>query len=220
MFRPPARAGLLAAYVGTGAQLLAMTVVTMIFAVLGFLSPANRGGLMTAMLLLFAFMGIVAGYSSARLYKSFKVCPRGAMRSLCSRFELTAMPCSSPLRAQGRHMNPPEGQAHDCHAAAVCCPGHCGCLCLCPPLQVRPGVSKGCHVELGFEGRTECHVLLLPPSRVKAGTCTPEGRAHSCHAAAACMGTVAKHQPFEMRERGATPPETQDRHLVSLTRSP
>ena len=79
MFRPPARAGLLAAYVGTGAQLLAMTVVTMIFAVLGFLSPANRGGLMTAMLLLFAFMGIVAGYSSARLYKSFKVCPSGAM---------------------------------------------------------------------------------------------------------------------------------------------
>ena len=73
VFRPPAKAGLLAAYVGTGSQLLAMTVVTMIFAVLGFLSPANRGGLMTAMLLLFAFMGIVAGYTSARLYKSFKV---------------------------------------------------------------------------------------------------------------------------------------------------
>ena len=34
-----------------------MTLVTMVFAVLGFLSPANRGGLMTAMLLLFAFMG-------------------------------------------------------------------------------------------------------------------------------------------------------------------
>ena len=27
------------------------------FAVLGFLSPANRGGLMTAMLLLYVFMG-------------------------------------------------------------------------------------------------------------------------------------------------------------------
>ena len=59
VFRAPARAGLLAVYVGTGSQLLAMTVVTMGFAVLGFLSPANRGGLMTAMLLLFAFMGIV-----------------------------------------------------------------------------------------------------------------------------------------------------------------
>ena len=53
-------------YVGTGVQLLGMTFVTMIFAVLGFLSPANRGGLMTAMLLLFVLMGIFAGYFSGR----------------------------------------------------------------------------------------------------------------------------------------------------------
>ena len=85
VFRPPARAGLLAVYVGTGAQLLSMTVVTMLFAVLGFLSPANRGGLMTAMLLLFAFMGVVAGYASARLYKSFKV-------DLVGRLEMPLMP--------------------------------------------------------------------------------------------------------------------------------
>ena len=49
------------------------TLVTMVFATLGFLSPANRGGLMTAVLLLFVFMGCFAGYSSARLYKTFKV---------------------------------------------------------------------------------------------------------------------------------------------------
>ncbi|KAM1000345.1 hypothetical protein ACFX2A_007103 [Malus domestica] len=49
-----------------------MILVTMIFAVLGFLSPSNRGGLMTVMLLLFVFMGIFAGYASARLYKMFK----------------------------------------------------------------------------------------------------------------------------------------------------
>ena len=85
VFRPPARAGLLAVYVGTGAQLISMTVVTMIFAVLGFLSPANRGGLMTAMLLLFAFMGIVAGYASARLYKSFKVGPTSCMQGAALR---------------------------------------------------------------------------------------------------------------------------------------
>ena len=41
-------------------------------AMLGFLSPANRGGLMTAMLLLFVFMGVPAGYSSAFLHKSLK----------------------------------------------------------------------------------------------------------------------------------------------------
>ncbi|XP_024385064.1 transmembrane 9 superfamily member 7 [Physcomitrium patens] len=72
VFRPPTNAGLLCAYVGTGVQFLGMTVVTIIFALFGFLSPANRGGLMTAMLLLWVFMGLFAGYSSARLYKQFK----------------------------------------------------------------------------------------------------------------------------------------------------
>ena len=42
-----------------------MAVVTMAFAVLGFLSPSNRGGLMTALLLLFVLMGVLAGYVSA-----------------------------------------------------------------------------------------------------------------------------------------------------------
>ena len=50
-----------------------MTFVTMSFAVLGFLSPANRGGLMTAMLLLFVLMGLFAGYYSARLFKMFQL---------------------------------------------------------------------------------------------------------------------------------------------------
>ena len=72
VFRAPPRASVLATLVGSGVQLLGMAVVTMIFAVLGFLSPANRGGLMTAMLLLFAFMGIFGGYAAARLYKQFK----------------------------------------------------------------------------------------------------------------------------------------------------
>jgi transmembrane 9 superfamily protein 2/4 len=72
VFRPPNNAGLLCVYVGTGVQFFGMTLITMIFAVLGFLSPANRGGLMTAMLLLWVFMGLLAGYSGARLYKVFK----------------------------------------------------------------------------------------------------------------------------------------------------
>lgn len=72
MFRPPQNASLLATYVGSGVQLLSMSMVTMIFALLGFLSPANRGGLMTAMLMMFVFMGLFAGYFSARLYKSFR----------------------------------------------------------------------------------------------------------------------------------------------------
>lgn len=72
VFRAPTNAGLLCVYVGTGVQIFGMTLVTMIFALLGFLSPSNRGGLMTAMVLLWVFMGLFAGYSSARLYKMFK----------------------------------------------------------------------------------------------------------------------------------------------------
>ncbi|XP_052110111.1 transmembrane 9 superfamily member 7 [Arachis duranensis] len=72
VFRPPVNSNLLCVYVGTGVQLFGMSLVTMIFALLGFLSPSNRGGLMTAMVLLWVFMGLFAGYSSARLYKMFK----------------------------------------------------------------------------------------------------------------------------------------------------
>ncbi|KAG4112884.1 hypothetical protein ERO13_D13G189940v2 [Gossypium hirsutum] len=72
VFRPPTNFDLLCVYVGTGVQFFGMILVTMIFALLGFLSPSNRGGLMTAMLLLWVFMGLFAGYSSARLYKMFK----------------------------------------------------------------------------------------------------------------------------------------------------
>ncbi|XP_059637735.1 transmembrane 9 superfamily member 8-like [Cornus florida] len=72
VFRPPTNSDLLCVYVGTGVQFFGMIFVTMIFALLGFLSPSNRGGLMTAMLLLWVFMGLFAGYSAARLFKMFK----------------------------------------------------------------------------------------------------------------------------------------------------
>jgi transmembrane 9 superfamily protein 2/4 len=72
VFRPPAFSMLLSVLVGTGIQILGMTLVTMVFAVLGFLSPANRGALMNALIVLFVVMGIFAGYFSARLYKLFK----------------------------------------------------------------------------------------------------------------------------------------------------
>ncbi|EFJ35060.1 hypothetical protein SELMODRAFT_165859 [Selaginella moellendorffii] len=72
VFRAPVHAGQLCVYAGTGVQFLGMTLVTMFFALLGFLSPSNRGGLMTVMLLIWVGMGAVAGYSSSRLYKAFK----------------------------------------------------------------------------------------------------------------------------------------------------
>ena len=53
-------------------QVLAMSFFLLAFAVLGFLSPAQQGNLVTAFILLFVFMGSFAGYFSARLYKMFK----------------------------------------------------------------------------------------------------------------------------------------------------
>ena len=56
---------------GSGVQLLGMTLVTMVCALLGLLSPQNKGGLLSALLLIFVFMGSLAGYWSARVYKLF-----------------------------------------------------------------------------------------------------------------------------------------------------
>lgn len=71
VFRAPALPSLLATLVGTGAQVLGMALSTIIFAVIGLLSPSNRGALMSAVLLLFVFMGMFAGFTSTRLYSMF-----------------------------------------------------------------------------------------------------------------------------------------------------
>jgi len=71
VFRTPPYSSLFASIIGTGVQVFAMCMLTLIFAALGFLSPANRGSLMTTLLLLYVFMGILAGYFSARCYKMF-----------------------------------------------------------------------------------------------------------------------------------------------------
>lgn len=71
VLRPPAMPMLFAVTIGTGVQVLGMAIFTILFAAVGFLSPAYRGSLMVALLLLFMFMGIGAGYSSARTYKQF-----------------------------------------------------------------------------------------------------------------------------------------------------
>jgi len=71
VFRKPQHAKLLAVSVGSGMQVLGMSIVTLVFALLGFLSPAHRGGLLQSMMLLFTFMGVLAGYTMSRFYKLF-----------------------------------------------------------------------------------------------------------------------------------------------------
>ncbi|RNF21623.1 endosomal integral membrane protein [Trypanosoma conorhini] len=71
VFRVPNRAPLLAALAGNGFQVLAMFTGVLLFALLGFLSPARRGALLTAIILLFVFMSVVAGYVCGFLLKYF-----------------------------------------------------------------------------------------------------------------------------------------------------
>mmetsp|Transcript_67436 Transcript_67436/g.161248 ORF Transcript_67436/g.161248 Transcript_67436/m.161248 type:complete len:659 (+) Transcript_67436:92-2068(+) len=71
VFRAPKHASLLAVYIGSGVQVLGMGCFTILFAVLGFLSPSNRGSLLAAVVVLFACMGAPAGYVSAMFCKMF-----------------------------------------------------------------------------------------------------------------------------------------------------
>ena len=72
VFRTPSRPLLLSILVGNGAQLFVMTGSTIIFALLGFLSPSNRGFLGTIMVVLYTILGSVGGYASARTYKAMQ----------------------------------------------------------------------------------------------------------------------------------------------------
>lgn len=71
VFRSPRHALLLSVLLGNGAQLFFMVGFTVLFAMLGFLSPANRGFLTTVGMLLYTVFGFVGGYVSSRAYKTF-----------------------------------------------------------------------------------------------------------------------------------------------------
>ncbi|GAU95260.1 hypothetical protein RvY_06906 [Ramazzottius varieornatus] len=72
VFRAPPYSKFFCAFVATGVQLLCMAFVTMFVAMLGMLSPASRGALMQAGILLYVFSGSIGGYHGGRLYKTFK----------------------------------------------------------------------------------------------------------------------------------------------------
>ncbi|KAG8553448.1 hypothetical protein GDO81_003413 [Engystomops pustulosus] len=71
IFRPPMKGMLLSVFLGQGTQIFIMTFITLFLACLGFLSPANRGALMTCAVVLWVLLGTPAGYVSARMYKTF-----------------------------------------------------------------------------------------------------------------------------------------------------
>lgn len=71
VFRPPSKPMLLSVMLGNGVQLFMMVGTTILFALLGFLSPSNRGSLAMAIILIYALYGFIGGFTSAVLYKSF-----------------------------------------------------------------------------------------------------------------------------------------------------
>jgi transmembrane 9 superfamily protein 2/4 len=72
VFRPPQFPMILTAMLGSGIQIFCMVLIILVFAMFGMLSPASRGALMTAGIVLFMFMGLVSGYHSARMYRTMK----------------------------------------------------------------------------------------------------------------------------------------------------
>lgn len=70
VFRRPRNPMVLSVLVGNGAQLCAMVGVTLVFALLGFLSPSNRGSLATVMMVCWTLFGCIGGYISSRVYAS------------------------------------------------------------------------------------------------------------------------------------------------------
>ncbi|KAI0703337.1 Nonaspanin [Cerioporus squamosus] len=88
VFRTPGNPMVLSVLVGNGAQLCAMVGVTLVFALLGFLSPSNRGSLATVMIVCWTFFGGISGYISSRVYASLG----GTNRRRNSFFTATIMP--------------------------------------------------------------------------------------------------------------------------------
>lgn len=72
IFRPPRYPMLLAATVGAGVQVFLACVVVIVLATLGMVSPASRGSLLTAALVLYMLLGLFAGYYGGRLYRTLK----------------------------------------------------------------------------------------------------------------------------------------------------
>jgi len=89
VFRPPDTYPMLyAVFLGTGVQLFFTIFLAIVFSAVGFLSPARRGSLMTAILIFYMFCGIIAGNTSSRIYKSFK----GRQWQLCTVLTATLFP--------------------------------------------------------------------------------------------------------------------------------
>ena len=72
VFRKPKNSILLTTFIGNGVQLFSMVFFSLLTSIIGVLKPESRNNLLSLMILMFTLMGILGGYSSAVIYKSFK----------------------------------------------------------------------------------------------------------------------------------------------------
>ena len=70
VFRTPKRSFLLTVLLGSGVQLFCTILVVFLLACIGFLSPDNKGALLTFSIVAYVFMGSVGGYMAGRFYKT------------------------------------------------------------------------------------------------------------------------------------------------------
>ncbi|KAG0486753.1 hypothetical protein HPP92_008848 [Vanilla planifolia] len=68
VFRFPKQKSLFSAVIGSGTQLLALTMFIFLLALVGVFYPYNRGALFTALVVIYALTSGIAGYTSSNLY--------------------------------------------------------------------------------------------------------------------------------------------------------
>lgn len=71
VFRFPPHKNLLAAGLGTGAQLLSLCFGMLFLAIIGVFYPYSRGSMYTALIVIYALISGIAGYVSGNMYKQF-----------------------------------------------------------------------------------------------------------------------------------------------------
>lgn len=68
VFRAPNNSKSLAVQVASGVQIISTSTVTLLLASLGFLSPASRGALLTAMMVVYIWLAVVAGFTGVYVW--------------------------------------------------------------------------------------------------------------------------------------------------------
>mmetsp|Transcript_2873 Transcript_2873/g.3441 ORF Transcript_2873/g.3441 Transcript_2873/m.3441 type:complete len:655 (-) Transcript_2873:298-2262(-) len=89
VFRPPSNMPMIyCVFIGSGLQLAISTLGAICLAAIGFINPSRRGSMLNWLLIFYMLCGVIAGYTSSRLYKAF----RGRAWQVCTFATATLFP--------------------------------------------------------------------------------------------------------------------------------